>query len=1173
MISQSEFNLGGTITAKPLDQTSVPQPQLGELTLDVAYAWGKKSEFTLALRFEASIEPPKGASEDKKPATLEGSLTYSSAPPKDEPEESEAEGEGDPEENPQEPEPEEAEKDQIVLLAEPDPAPVTPNIRTWKLSASLSQLHASYLYQFFEVGDAEHVIPLIESLVLDTLSVHYTYSSKAVTKKAGTVSGTEKAVSASSFNIAGKILIDEIVLQLSFDCAKNEQENKWEIKASMGVQDADTTIGKVLGSMLGDSDLDIPPFLADMKLVKGEGDDKKEIFELTVAKSAQIPPPKKPGEVTVPVGNNKPGTPGATKYDFHLLAEMAIGNDPSLELTFCQFHSDSWPALSPSKRLVKAAIRGLPEIKVPLVGDIAQPFDELYFFWVQDPPPKIMTPGAQPKNTVANQAGLLRSDVTLLNAVLSDPLVPKDKYATQKETDLLITAGSHIGVIIKNSAGKRVCIIDYDFKKQQPPAKAGGVVPARGGDKTARRALPAAKAAPGAPNKTVSTDGSSAEAPLKKQVGPLSISNLGLKFVDGKLRITLDAMFELGPLAFSLLGFGIDLDIKDLSKVPDISISVEGLAAAFDKPPITIAGIIRHGKTGELNYYAGGLIVGFVPYQFTAAGFYGDAKNPDGVGSYKSIFVFAKLEGPLITLEFATISGVTGGIGYNSSVRVPEASEISEFPFVKTDSVGSAGDALKALERLTSPETGGWFQPKLDTFWIAAGMKVDAFEMLAIDAVVVVQLGRSTKLGIFAVGTGDIPTKKSPFKIAHIELGLAISVDFDYGVLKVEAQLQPNSYILHPDCHLTGGFGLYYWFPAPHADDTLTGGFVFTLGGYHQAFQVPIGYPNPPRLGISWSLGSNLSIRGEAYFAITPKVCMAGGLLHAQFEAGPLSAWFDAFANFLINFHPFYFTADAGVSIGVRISIDIWFIHTEISAEIGAQLYLWGPPVAGRVHVNFWVMGFDINFGDSQRDPKPANLEEFYQLVLTSSTKAKAPPVIATAALPAAKGDESPPSPGASAALVAANVKTDGHLFMCEGGMVNHSSDPNKDTNAPWTVRGGLFTCVVACKMAIRTAVVNDGPPVVYEENAIYAKPMQLSMPLDSSLKVTIESVESDSGKVMESEDGWGVEQHIKPAPEGLWKICESCPISSSLLTASASCFLGDIDLVDCYQFFFCLYS
>lgn len=130
-------------------------------------------------------------------------------------------------------------------------------------------------------------------------------------------------------------------------------------------------------------------------------------------------------------------------------------------------------------------------------------------------------------------------------------------------------------------------------------------------------------------------------------------------------------------------------------------------------------------------------------------------------------------------------------------------------------------------------------------------MKIDAFQMISLDAVVVVMFAQSVKLGIYAVALVGILNAKSLVKFAHVELGINVTVDFDYGTMKVEGQLSPKSFISDPNCHFTGGFALYYWFDATHADKSLAGNFVFTLGGYHQAFRIPDGWPNPPRLGIS----------------------------------------------------------------------------------------------------------------------------------------------------------------------------------------------------------------------------------------------------------------------------------------------------------------------------------
>ena len=41
-----------------------------------------------------------------------------------------------------------------------------------------------------------------------------------------------------------------------------------------------------------------------------------------------------------------------------------------------------------------------------------------------------------------------------------------------------------------------------------------------------------------------------------------------------------------------------------------------------------------------------------------------------------------------------------------------------------------------------------------------------------------------------------------------------------------------------------------------------------------------------------------------------------------------------------------------------------------------------GPPIRGRIHVDFWVFGFDINFGAENQDkPNELSLDEFMETV------------------------------------------------------------------------------------------------------------------------------------------------------------------------------------------------
>lgn len=99
-------------------------------------------------------------------------------------------------------------------------------------------------------------------------------------------------------------------------------------------------------------------------------------------------------------------------------------------------------------------------------------------------------------------------------------------------------------------------------------------------------------------------------------------------------------------------------------------------------------------------------------------------------------------------------------------------------------------------------------------------------------------------------------TTDSPRTYAYVELGIEAVLAPDEGYFGLTAILSRNSFVLSPDCHLTGGFAVATWFGAnPHAGD-----FVLTLGGYHPAFPVPGHFPVVPRLGFRWTVSDTVTI-------------------------------------------------------------------------------------------------------------------------------------------------------------------------------------------------------------------------------------------------------------------------------------------------------------------------
>ncbi|RPA73819.1 hypothetical protein BJ508DRAFT_333709 [Ascobolus immersus RN42] len=991
---------------------------------------------------------------------------------------------------------------------------------TWLLHGEISGLYCSCLYPFFGIEDkagmsdvqpAAHASALIDSLEVEYLGITYTYA-----KARGSV-----------FSISGIVSAGGLQLKIDFDWKTND----WTFEARLNAKEDGVTLGKILQGLTGTDSggLDLPEFITEMPFAAGSKHDDTFSFKI----------------------EQKDGA-------LYLNATLSIS---SVALTFAQYRDTKWTKDVSSKRFIKAAIDALPQVKLdlPLVGEVNQPFDEIYFMWIQD--------SGKAAGVVS---GLTKDEAESINKKYTDLLMwkkdsqppnPNDAKAQSKAgSEVVLPAGSHFVVIVKDLDKERVVLLDYHFMKPKPDSAPNSRRRLESGSTTdsaeVTEILEENENAEASDSKedeksdspSDESDATKATAPLKRKTGALSVKNIGFKYANKKLEVSLDATFELGPLDFSLLGLSIKLPITSLSDIGPPEFHLEGLAASYEKPPLTIAGIIRHGTTGSVEYYAGGLIVGFQPWMFEAAGFYGTVvTDVPGMpkSTYNPIFVFARLQGPLVDMGYATISGVTGGFGYRTDIRLPSLNEITEFPFISAPDVppkpGGKSGVLAKLESLINVDPKkAWFTPnqpgKPETFWGAAGMQITAFKMLSLNAVVVAQFaGESLKLGLYAVGVADIPSTESKVKLAHIELGLMSMIDMDYGVLKVEAQLSPKSYIFHPDCKLTGGFALCYWFEGRYADSSRVGDWVFTIGGYHQAFKVPDGYPRPERLAISWKYSDAISIRGEAYFAITPKVCMGGGRLRATLSAGPLEAFFDVFADFLINYQPFHFIAEVGIAVGVKYNIDFLFIHTHIDVELHASLTLWGPPLAGVVHVNFWIVSFDIDFG--QKNYTSTNGISLWDFYCMAVQKRKDPQLTV-------------PS------------RNEAHTISCISGLLNTEADKAQSKeDDEWTVRGGSFVFQVSCSVAAQEVkfgpVSRESPPkpIVPSQNVfdekdndwrevlplrppskpikdVHAKPMKLPTALPGSkLMVTIEQ----GGKNIQGLEKWTPDLYTKAMPSGIW--------------------------------------
>ncbi|RKK64100.1 hypothetical protein BFJ69_g16795 [Fusarium oxysporum] len=172
------------------------------------------------------------------------------------------------------------------------------------------------------------------------------------------------------------------------------------------------------------------------------------------------------------------------------------------------------------------------------------------------------------------------------------------------------------------------------------------------------------------------------------------------------------------------------------------------------------------------------------------------------------------------------------------------------------------------------------------------------------------------------------------------------------------------------------------------------------------------------------------------------------------------------------------FTASGGINVGVRYTLNLWFVTIYINIQVGATLFLQGPPFQGVCHVNFWVFGFDIAFGPSDAVESPALIQllEFYRLTLQRQT--------------ATEEDSSKP-----------------HIFTCNSGLV---SSMKPEPKAPKEVT----------KMAHDFVPNSDPPPPVWSVTAAITAP-----PVNKT----------EFGRTSGENSVWELRAVISSVPKALW--------------------------------------
>lgn len=407
----------------------------------------------------------------------------------------------------------------------------------------------------------------------------------------------------------------------------------------------------------------------------------------------------------------------------------------------------------------------------------------------------------------------------------------------------------------------------------------------------------------------------------------------------------------------------------------DLTIGADGASVSvdYDYSPLRVSGALGL-LPAQAPYQS--IVGGVLMFSFGAGsgkeggpsqGLYGTGMGayvvPQSESAKPSFFGYAGIGGdPGLGIPAIRVTGISAGMGWNSRIRLPEVSELADFPFLKAlDNPGEIGaereDPVEILKQLTAGG-GAWITPVADELWVAAGLGFSIAELITGRALAVVQAGPELTIALVGTGAAELP-KDGSRKYARIAAALRAVVKPNQGELAFDAELADDSFVIDPNCSLRGGVAFRAWFgTSPHAGD-----FVYTVGGYHPNYQAPDRYPLVPRLGFDWDLAGSVTVSGSAYLAITPAAAMAGGSLDVRFHSGVVRAWCTAKVDALLQWKPFYMDVGLQVRIGVSASVKIIFVRITITVEVGVSLGFWGPPTGGQAKVKLWFISFTINFG------------------------------------------------------------------------------------------------------------------------------------------------------------------------------------------------------------------
>ena len=611
--------------------------------------------------------------------------------------------------------------------------------------------------------------------------------------------------------------------------------------------------------------------------------------------------------------------------------------------------------------------------------------------------------------------------------------------------------------------------------------------------------------------------------PVQRALGPLQCRQIGIGWQGAGaappdlLSVLFDGDVSLLGLTVDLVELSVGIPVATPTDFDGYKLDLQGLDISFVGGPVEISGGFLESVVKGMTEYTGEALIKAANFTITGYGSYGV------LNGQPSLFIFVFISAPIGGPAFFFVTGLAAGFGYNRRLLLPPQDQVQNFPLVGglTNPAVFGGSPPKDPLQVLSEDV----PPELGEYWLAAGLRFTSFELIDSFALLVVEFGKEFEIALLGLSTIQLPKAGeglSPY--VYAELALEVTFNPDDGLLAATLVLTPNSFVLDQDCRLTGGFAFYVWFSGENK-----GQFVVTLGGYHPAFNPPSYYPVEPRLGFDWPVSSQISIKGDAYFALTPSCIMAGGGLQALYQDGSLRAWFTAQADFLISWKPFHYDISISVNIGASYTMHVIVTKT-FTVDLSADVHIWGPRLEGEADVHWWVISFTVRFGQDGQSSQGTTIEwpQFYSYFLPQPPASSTPQPGELPLAHVAFDDPAPPAP-----QNICHVKVSGGLLKQVQG-----TDLSGAPVTVWVVRADQFSFTT--DTAIPASEIDfagdpDFPvPPINPNLSLGVRPLG-SMTISSPHSITIEEINDDNSTTPLNLRQWDFAADTSAVPASLW--------------------------------------